>query len=454
MAILAVRSSASPGERLRTLLAGVAEALGDRAVLWRGPDLAGADVDLLVTAGGAEELFRVLAEEGLRSAPEDYGHTVWTGSELPPIDVLDAGSWPVYYPSLQGLLSRLSPGRAMPPSSSPEDLLLILAAEAVAGKPLDKVLRRAEPALATTGLRLAAVAAAEGMSPLGALIGEPQDLRRLERRGRLPYGPAAGLAIRSPAARAALGARLSGRLGHFRGRLAPARDRTGGDALLIALSGMDGAGKSTAANALKDRLEASGIPAEIAWARIGGESALLDRLALPVKRLLRRQGTVADPVAAGGPAIQKVRDPGEAIGRRRLVSWAWIVIVAGANAGSYRRAAARRRAGTTLVCDRWATDALVDLELRYGRHRVARAILRHLPPRPDLAILLEIDAATAGARKPGDQAGWVLVEMERLYDTEGDASGLERVDARLPRDAVRERLSDLLDSAVTKRRNK
>ena len=155
---------------------------------------------------------------------------------------------------------------------------------------------------------------------------------------------------------------------------------------------------------------------------------------------------MADPVAAGGPEVGKIRDPREAGGRRRLVSWAWIVVVALANARSYRRPAALgRRAGVTLICDRWATDALVDLQLRYGKHAPARAILRHLPPRPDLQVVLELDASAAAARKPGDQAEWVLAEMERLYRVEAQAAGAERIDATQSPERVAQALSDLVE---------
>lgn len=444
----------SGGERLRELLATAARRLGDRAVLWRGEDLGGSDVDLLVTPDGEAALTRLLAGAGLRPAPGDPGHVVWSGRGLTPIDVLHAPAWPSYYPSLAGVLGRLERGGALPPRLSAADRALVLAAEAVAGKPLEKVHRRAAPAVAAAGGSLGAVAAEEGLSELAQLISGPGELARRERRGRLPYPAAVGLALRSGAARAALRTRLASRAAALTGRPAPRpRDRGDAQPLLLALSGMDGAGKSTAAEVLRQRLEVSGLPAEIAWARIGGESALLDRLAGPVKRVLGRRGTVADPIAAGGPAIAKTRDPREEGGRRRLTSWAWIVIVAWANARSYRAAAAARRRGVTVVCDRWATDALVDLELRYGRHGVARAVLRHLPPRPDMAILLEIDAATAAARKPGDQARWVLDEMERLYVLEASASSLTRVDARLPREDVQEHLGALVDALVARGRD-
>ncbi len=217
--------------------------------------------------------------------------------------------------------------------------------------------------------------------------------------------------------------------------------------LLVTLSGLDGAGKTTAAEDLRARLEARGRPAEVAWARLGAEREVLDSIALPVKRVVRRRGTVSDPEAVGPLATGKVRDPRESSGRRPAVSWVWIAIVALANARSYRRAAAeRRRRGVTLVCDRWATDALVDLELRYGRHRLARAILRRLPPRPDLQVLLELDAATAAARKPGDQAERVLREAEGLYETEAAAAGAHRIDARLAPEAIASALLDLVEA--------
>jgi len=41
--------------------------------------------------------------------------------------------------------------------------------------------------------------------------------------------------------------------------------------------------------------------------------------------------------------------------------------------------------------------------LRYGRHRAAKALLVALARRPDLALLLTVDAETAALRKPGGE---------------------------------------------------
>jgi thymidylate kinase len=220
------------------------------------------------------------------------------------------------------------------------------------------------------------------------------------------------------------------------------RPRPGG--LLIALSGIDGAGKSSAADAISARLAERGVPARVSWARLGNRSRLLNRIARPVKRLLRREVTVADPVAAGGPAITKARDVREAE-RRTPVGWAWVLLVAAVNVRDGRRAARSRRGGVTVICDRWTADALVDLRVRYGRHRAAEALISRALPRPDLAVLLEIDAETSRQRKPGHQADRVLVKMVDLYAETAGRLDLVRIDARRPIDEVVPQLHAAVD---------
>lgn len=439
------------------LLAEVNSLLGHRAILWRGADR-GSDVDLLVHDAALPELSELLTGAGLRSEAGDPGHVVWTPalkSGSVPLDILPFSAWPSYYPWLPGLVSRLQESHTGPPVASAADRALIHAAEGVAGRPIEKVVRRVRPLFETPRFRddLRQVAAGEGLEALADLIERPDTLMSLARRGRLPYPRAIALAARSPAARAALRARVAGRLGGLFTRVPTGRSRRPANRgpLLISVSGMDGAGKSTAAGLIESRLRAAGLPAEIIWARIGGESALLNRLATPVKRVLRRSGTVADPVAAGGPEIKKVQDAREMQGRRRLVSWAWIVVVATANARSYRRAASLRRRGTHVICDRWATDAFVDLELRYGRHRLAEAMLRGLSPDRDLGILLEIDAHTAARRKPGDQAEHVLAAMEPLYAQRARDEGLVRIDSRRSPAEIERTISAVVDALLSTR---
>jgi thymidylate kinase len=167
-----------------------------------------------------------------------------------------------------------------------------------------------------------------------------------------------------------------------------------------------------------------------------------------LKRLLRRTGTIADPVAAGGPAVAKRQHPRSAAGERGVLEWTWVFVVALVNARSYRRAAARVGRGTHVVADRWLVDALVDLVVRYGQHRAAAWLLRRVTPQPDLSLFLEVDVDTAIRRKPGDQAPRVLEAMALLYAEEAVRNELITLDARLPLEVLAEQARALLDVAL------
>ena len=424
----------------RRLLEQVNQEVGRRALLWRGPGLEGSDIDILVLPGGDDRLAEVLAGASLEPGLAEGDRLVWSrpGSDQREleVDVWRSRSWPEV-----GL-----------PAASPEDRLLMLAAEAVAGKPLEKIVRRSRPLLQAHE-RLSVVARSEGLAPLAALIEDLDGLISTARRGRLPYWRAAATVVPSQQARAALIERLWSRvrrqsIGRHRALSCRPRARRASPPYLIALSGMDGSGKSTAAQSIAAHLNAVGFPTEVRWWRLAEETRLLNRIAKPAKRLLRVADTVADPVAAGGPPPEHraVRPSDDVV--RRAVSWAWVLIVAFLSARSFRRAAAPLRKGISVVCDRWLTDVLVDLELRYGRRSTARWILRLLIPVPDMAVLLEVDHVTASRRKPGDQATYVLARMQAMYASTARRGELITVDARAPREKVQGELRGLVNTLI------
>jgi thymidylate kinase len=436
------------------VLESLRESVGDGALMWRGPGLGGSDVDIVLRDEVAEAAAAVLTAHGLRPAPGDPGHLMWSSANggQRPFDMLLSSAWPSYYPCLERVASRAVGGVAPLPIASSGDRLLMLAAEAVAGRPLAPTLAKARSLLEEPGAgrRLEELAAEEGCPGLAELItGARGDPAGMERRGRLPYTRAIPLALRCRRARAAVLARLTARLRGLTRRPAASRRSHGGRPLLVALSGMDGSGKSTLAEALRGHLEARGHPAEYTWARLASDRHILDRIAPPIKRLLGRTGTVGDPVAASGlEAIDRVQDPREASGRRTMVSWVWILLVATLTARTHRRATRRRHDGFSVVCDRWVTDALVDLQIRYGRHGLAEAVLRALVPHPDVAILLQIAPETAARRKPGDQAPWALQRMHGLYAERAREDGLRLVDGERPLDEVVREAAGLLDRLV------
>jgi len=419
----------------------LAQGVGRSAVLWRGTG--GSDVDMLLLPGAERALAGALTGAGFEPTPGGPGRLVWSSQDAAQreVDVISWRSWPRHYPRLSGFLERCSTAETALPAASPEDRLLILAAEAAAGRPLAHIAGKARPLLAQPGVlgRLQALARAERAPSLARLIVRP-NLATTRHGGRIPYRELVLMGVRDRRARAALAVRATGRIRASR------RPRP----MLIALSGMDGSGKSTLADQVLAQLRAHGVPAERSWVRLaGGDAVTLGRIAAPVKRILRHRHAISDPVASGDTGA-KTRDPRAAEGRWTPVSWVWILVVAASAARSHRRAAARRRAGVAVVCDRWLIDALVDLQVRYGRHRVAAALLRTLVPSPEAAILLEVDVATSKRRKPEDQPERVLKSMERLYEEVADGLMPIRVDARREQRLVGEDVMRIVDSLIVR----
>jgi len=94
-----------------------------------------------------------------------------------------------------------------------------------------------------------------------------------------------------------------------------------------------------------------------------------------------------------------------------------------------------------VLYDRHLADALATLELAYPDvdRRVHEAVVRRLLPRPDLTFYLDIDAATAAARKPGDTIGeWAINrQLERYAQTLTGTRHVITLDATAPhRDLV------------------
>jgi hypothetical protein len=123
--------------------------------MWRGPELEGSDVDLLVVPGAERDVRVVLEAADLTPDNRHPGRTIWSARlpDEPPFDVREVRAWPAYYPSLAGVSSRAAAGSNRPPAASAEDRLLILAADAVVGRPLEPILARARPLLHTPGIR-------------------------------------------------------------------------------------------------------------------------------------------------------------------------------------------------------------------------------------------------------------------------------------------------------------
>ena len=207
---------------------------------------------------------------------------------------------------------------------------------------------------------------------------------------------------------------------------------------VIALSGIDGSGKSSQARLLRETLERLGYEAAVEWSPFG-QNAWLDRLAGPAKRLLGR----SQRFRAGDPAHETglERTSGTALRERSAaVNQAWATVVSFANALSQLGTIARHtRRGRVVIYDRYALDSTVQLRFRYGTNggfSLQRSLIGLLAPKPLAAFYLDIPPEASLDRKDDR---WTLADLEaqaRLYREEYERRGVVRLDGLRAKDEL------------------
>ena len=197
-------------------------------------------------------------------------------------------------------------------------------------------------------------------------------------------------------------------------------DRGRQNAMLIALSGVDGGGKSTPACALRDAFEAGHVRSRIVWTRIG-DTPLLCLLHAARKRYEQSNGTTTQrPFSRTG---------------WRLVLWA---IVASADYAAWLQYVRWRLwRGDVVIADRYLCDFEVELgiRLRNEPHLAALllGVLRSLAPTPQRAYLLQIDPALSRNRRTEPDGGDLdPADMQRRYDALIHRYGVRVCDASRP----------------------
>jgi thymidylate kinase len=235
-----------------------------------------------------------------------------------------------------------------------------------------------------------------------------------------------------------------------RRRLLPARTT------VVALSGLDGSGKSTQVHNLQAALDRLGHEAEVEWTKIARDalSRSLGRWAKGVigrSPLASRLEEVDEPPpsapeAGAGETDGEVRvypdglapappDAGRRLRHRsRLLTWTWALVIAVGNGLDHRRAV-RRHAGRVVICDRYVLDTLVHLHYRYGDDLplwLHRRIVRWLSPRPAAAFFLDVPAEVARARKPEQYLTPELAIMRERYQRHAGEAGAVVLDGTRP----------------------
>lgn len=223
---------------------------------------------------------------------------------------------------------------------------------------------------------------------------------------------------------------------------------------LIALCGIDGAGKSTQAELLQKRLQAAGQSTEVLWCRWDPV------LARPAVRLLDRLARRGRSTVTASNARVGTGDSRRKLKRRLLASslvrglWTSLMVLDyGLQvAPKVRRAQVRAE---VVIVDRYRHDVLIDLS---AGDQLARtpAILAWALPDPDMIIVLDVDEEVALARKPDSPDLTYLRERRRLYRQLAAGPTSVLVDASESTgpvsEAVFEAIASQLDAAGTRSR--
>lgn len=203
---------------------------------------------------------------------------------------------------------------------------------------------------------------------------------------------------------------------------------------IVALSGLDGAGKSLQARQLRSTLEQLGFRAVVVWPPAANvlfqANPAVKRRLFALLRALGRPEAEPLPRQTGGTEALEPLPPQSA-----PVAHALALVVALAQVWAFRRGAARAgRGADVLIYDRYALDSIVYLRQRWGNGRELRAqsrLIRLLARAPRRSFLLDVPPAVAYARKqdfPLENLRERVVLYRRLYERLGWA----RMDGERP----------------------
>lgn len=199
---------------------------------------------------------------------------------------------------------------------------------------------------------------------------------------------------------------------------------------VVALSGVDGSGKSTQAARLAETLVRLGFDAHEQWTKLG-ETPWIWRIARPAKRVLLFVTRSGSKSTLPPPSSERYGpDAGTELRRRSpALTHAWATFVALSNVLTHRRATSRSLQGAVVVCDRYVLDSIVHLRARYGPERsfaFQAALVRRLSPKPAPAFLIHVTPEVAHERRRDEHELEELADLVRLYDEE-----LSRVSVRV-----------------------
>jgi thymidylate kinase len=416
----------------------VDSALTGRALVVGRPPPEGRDLDLLVRAADAAAVADALRSEGFVERAGRWARFADCAVEV--VDLVPVESWGLPAAEADALFDAAAAleGRSCLARPAPAHVVLIEARRWAGGGLLTERRSRrvAEAAEGGSGVEPGEVwAEVEQRAPAWGIDQADLDVLRGGRAGR------AGL-------------RAVGR-----------KARRAGRGAVITLSGIDGSGKSSQADALRATLEQLGFGVETVWARITINPSL-GVIAAPVKRLLgaptapRRVEPSTTEAVGRPPGFGAERtDQARALRLRYpVVNHVWLLVVALVNALTQWRAVTPHvLRGKVVVCDRYTLDSAAHLRYKYGpeeRFRWQSRVVKWISPRPLRSFLLDVPGDVAHARKPEKYTADQLEVMASLYREEAAWLGVAVLDGQRPKEELCAEIGAEVWAALADRRGR
>ena len=210
--------------------------------------------------------------------------------------------------------------------------------------------------------------------------------------------------------------------------------------LFIALSGIDGSGKTTQIAMLEQKLREARFDTRIVWCRWRPISSL------PILSIFYRLG-YARIYPTSSIGFVETRIP-----RNSGLASLWCFLIQLDNLlKNGLKVIIPLLLRRTVICDRYVLDLLVDAmgDLHDGpaTKRIGYRLL-HLMPRPDHAFVITIEPEVAFARKPDMPTISHFVERERLYSQMADKMRVEKLDGLLSPAAIHQKIWESLSKLV------
>ena len=212
--------------------------------------------------------------------------------------------------------------------------------------------------------------------------------------------------------------------------------------IVIALSGVDSAGKSTQRALLVEALRSWGHEPITLWTRAGYTPGLQSVKAL-VNRLRGKKKAPRGEAVSEKPSRypRRAANLGHPLRRRlwlttALLDLIWVYGV---------RIRLWRARGRTVICDRYLLDCFVDFRVNFPEDRVEQRflgrILRRVSVRPDTAFCLVIPPELSAARSLTKtrfhwETGDVLAQRWRAYTDASAELGVQLIDGALPKEEI------------------